>query len=113
MNLSQRLRHIREQRGYSQTYVAKKLNINRKTYNGYENGRGTPSPETLSRLAELFEVSTDYLINGVSFEQRDLELEQLLAEFKRQLEGRKLTDEEKKMVLDAVTDAIWKSRESK
>jgi len=61
MKLSQRLRSERERRGWSQVYVAKKIGITNSAFSNYEQGIRVPDLETLSKLAELYECSLDYL----------------------------------------------------
>jgi len=58
----ERLRLVREQAGVTQREVADFLNLNRTTYNKYENGASTPTPEILARIADFFHVSVDYLL---------------------------------------------------
>lgn len=61
--LGDRLRELRETRGWSQKYVAAKLTIKQSsTYANWEYGIRDPDTETLARLADLFEVKTDYLL---------------------------------------------------
>lgn len=57
-----RLREIREAKGMSQVEAAKQLNVSRQAYNFYENGKRDPDTQTLQRIAEFFNVSTDYLL---------------------------------------------------
>ncbi|MBU7315650.1 helix-turn-helix domain-containing protein [Paenibacillus oleatilyticus] len=60
--LAERLRHLRENKGWSQTYVAERLGIKRSsTYANWEYGIREPDTETLVKLAQIFEVTTDYL----------------------------------------------------
>lgn len=59
INKLSELRAINE---FSQTEMAKKLNISRQTYNNYERGTREPSFETLTSIAQIFNVSTDYLL---------------------------------------------------
>lgn len=59
---SQRLRQLRKESGLTQVELAQKLNLTQQSYTRYEYGTGEPSLETLVRLAEIFEVSTDYLL---------------------------------------------------
>ena len=58
----ERLKEVRMKAGVTQHEIAEALNINRTTYNKYENGASKPSPETLSRIADYFRVSVDYLL---------------------------------------------------
>ena len=38
------------------------LGVNRRTYSAYETGTNSMTPETLIRLAELYNTSVDYLL---------------------------------------------------
>lgn len=60
--LPKRLRYIRDRKGFSQKFVAEKLEIKSNTLSGYESGRRVPDPEMLSKIADIYEVTTDYLI---------------------------------------------------
>jgi repressor LexA len=62
--LGDRLRKSREKKGWSQTYVCRKLGLSNSALSGYERNYREPDAETLSQLAKLYEVSVDYLING-------------------------------------------------
>ncbi|WP_083512079.1 helix-turn-helix domain-containing protein [Amphibacillus sediminis] len=57
-----RLRELREAKGFKQEYLAKALNISTSAYGYYEQGRNEPALETLIKLAQTFNVSTDYLL---------------------------------------------------
>lgn len=58
-----RMKLLREQRDLSQTAVAKLLNISRQAYNFYENGKRVPNIFMFMSIADLFNVSLDYLLN--------------------------------------------------
>ena len=60
--LSARLRELRVVNNYTQDYVASFLGVVRQTYSHYERGKRTPSPETLYKLAGLYNVSVDDLM---------------------------------------------------
>lgn len=62
MELKDKLRKLREELNFKQIDIAKKLNIPRTTYNNYETGFRTPDYELLKKIAELYDVSTDYLL---------------------------------------------------
>ena len=63
--LSENLRKLRINAGYTQDKVSQLLNIQRAAYCNYENGTRTPPIETIIALAELYHVSVDYLIRGL------------------------------------------------
>lgn len=58
----QRIRDLREDRDYSQAYVGKMLNLSQRAYAYYESGERLIPPEVLSELADLYDVSVDYLL---------------------------------------------------
>lgn len=62
--IQERLKTARQNSGLTQIDVAKKLNISRQAYNHYETGKRTPNPETISSLAEIYGVTTDYLLGN-------------------------------------------------
>lgn len=57
-----RIRALRETRGWTQAELARRLNITRNGVNSWEQGLSMPSPACLVDLAKLFSVSTDYLL---------------------------------------------------
>ncbi|QUH28281.1 helix-turn-helix domain-containing protein [Vallitalea guaymasensis] len=60
--LPQRLKILRKQNNWTQLVTATKLNIPRGTYAHYEIGKRQPDYGTLSNIADLYNVSIDYLI---------------------------------------------------
>lgn len=56
------IRNLREDNDWTQQYVADFLGVNRRTYSAYETGTNSMTPETLIRLAELYNTSVDYLL---------------------------------------------------
>lgn len=65
LSLSQRLRELRKQNGYTQNEIAELLNCTQVTYSNYETVRRCISIQSLIRLAEFYNVSTDYML-GIS-----------------------------------------------
>lgn len=67
---AQRLKNEREKRKendprWTQSFVAGKIGVARPTYTAYENGTKQPPMETANKIADLFDVTSDYL-NGRS-----------------------------------------------
>lgn len=58
----ERLRLLRKERNLTQTELGNKINVTKVSISGYESGNRTPDTDTLQRLADFFEVSTDYLL---------------------------------------------------
>lgn len=59
--LGSRLKKARERKKLTQMDAAKIIGISNGTLSGYERNYRDPDTPTLSRLAELYEVSTDWL----------------------------------------------------
>lgn len=62
MILAKRLKSLRESKGFKQNFIAYKIGIKNNTLSGYESGARRPDPETLAKLADIYDVSTDYLL---------------------------------------------------
>ena len=60
--LSERLRALRKEKGYTQLQVAVYCDITEKAYQNYELMTREPKMEILIRIAELYGVSLDYLV---------------------------------------------------
>ena len=74
-DFSTRLSALREQKGWSKTYVAKQIGLtSMQTYANYEYGRREPDFETTKKLANLFNVSTDYLLGRKAPDNNDIDL---------------------------------------
>ncbi|MBL5768021.1 helix-turn-helix domain-containing protein [Heyndrickxia sporothermodurans] len=68
------LERLRENKGWSKTTVAKKLGIKTvSTYANWEYGIRTPDKDMLAKIAEIYGVSTDYLITGEDSNKEDEE----------------------------------------
>lgn len=64
-----RIKELRMRAGFSQKALAEKLFISQQSVGKWESGISKPSPETLSKLASLFDVTTDYLL-GITDEPK-------------------------------------------
>ena len=60
-----RLIELRKMFGYSQRDMAKMLNISQPSYIRYEQGTSEPKQVNLVKLANIFDVSIDYLLGRV------------------------------------------------
>lgn len=56
-----KLRDLREDHDLTQEQIAHHLNISQRLYSYYENGKRNIPIETLIQIAELYDVSLDYL----------------------------------------------------
>lgn len=58
---SERLRHLRSEKGITQKALADQLGISKSSVNMYERGEREPSLETMEAIADYFNVDMDYL----------------------------------------------------
>lgn len=100
--LSQRITALREERGWSKTNVANKLNLNLSTYANYEYGNREPDIKTLDEIAKVFEVTTDYLLNGSSSKDKPLTKNQKLIAYSIDPD---ISDEERQAIIEMVQAA--------
>lgn len=57
-----RIRELREDHDLTQAYMAHYLTVNQRTYSRYERGERCVPLELLCRIADLYNVSVDYLL---------------------------------------------------
>lgn len=60
--LNEKIKELRMLNGLNQVELAKRLGITKQTISNWENNNIQPSIEMLEALADLFSVSTDYLL---------------------------------------------------
>lgn len=80
--IADRIKVLREQNGLTQTDLAKRLGITRSSVNAWEMGISVPSTQYIVELAQIFKVSTDYLlcvdhtatINVAGLSEKDIQL---------------------------------------
>lgn len=61
--LGEKIAALRRERKMRQEDLAKMLGVSRQAISNYEKGERHPDPQMLSRLARLFNVSSDYLLD--------------------------------------------------
>jgi transcriptional regulator with XRE-family HTH domain len=107
MTCGDKIAALREKRGLTQEDLAAKIGISRASLSHYEKNRRDPDYTTLTKLADYFRVSVDYLLGRTDdpssisdmavrdfAEKLELSDEQILEKFSFTVDGRKLTPEE-------------------
>ena len=64
MTLGQRICELRKEKGYSQEYVAERLDVTRQAVSKWETDLSAPDTYNLIALAELLGVSVEYIATG-------------------------------------------------
>ena len=62
LNIRERITQLRKQKGWSQNDLAKAIEASRDMIGKYERNDNLPSVEVAFKLADIFEVSVDYLL---------------------------------------------------
>jgi transcriptional regulator with XRE-family HTH domain len=64
--VAERIKKVREQKNYSQTYLAEKLGISQKAYSKIETGDTKLTVDYLFKISEILEVNINELLNAES-----------------------------------------------
>ena len=64
MSIGQRISELRKESGLSQEYVAEKIGVSRQAVSKWENDTTAPDTYNLIALAEMFDVSVEYIATG-------------------------------------------------
>ena len=93
MEFSERLKELRKQAHLTQVELASKLGIVQSSYADWDRGKKKPTQENLVKIAQILNVSVDYLVGNS--EERTDELDNIELLFRMNSEG--LTEEEKEI----------------
>ncbi|WP_028552454.1 helix-turn-helix domain-containing protein [Paenibacillus sp. UNC451MF] len=107
MKYGERIASLREKHSLTQEGLSTKLGITRASLSHYENNRREPDYDTIASIANLFNVSIDYLIGRTDDPHRvldedvrefvdalELSNEKIMEKFALTIDGEKLTPEE-------------------
>ena len=108
MEFSERLKDLRKQAGLTQVEVAEKLGISQPAYASWERGAKKPTQDNLVKIAQILNVSVDYLV-GNSEEKAD-ELDNIELLFRMNSKG--LTDEEKEIFRKELIEFMEKRKKA-
>ena len=120
---SNRLKSLRKDLNLTQSMLADKLGIVRTAVTNYETGRALPDPNTLEMIAEIFNVSTDYLLgrtdtritnplfdNSISYRYSDkpVSYEDILNYVDKHLAS--LPEDQRDYLVKQVNEKYWNSK---
>ncbi|MBQ4546429.1 MAG: helix-turn-helix transcriptional regulator [Oscillospiraceae bacterium] len=64
-SLSENIKRYRTQNNITQEQLAEKINVTRQAVSNWENGKTEPDIETLTKIAQIFDISIDELVDGI------------------------------------------------
>lgn len=103
-DMLENLKHLRKTAGISQRELAEVIGVSQQSINKYENHNTEPDIETLTRLADYFNTSIDYLTGHTDIQRRieavhpyDLNLHE-----RRLIDSYRILTEKQRRSIDAV-----------
>ncbi len=104
--IGNKITELRKQKGWSQSELAKQIDASREAIGKYERNEAVPSVETAKNIADVFDVTLDYLVGDVlrpSFDKRMIE----------RLQDFELLSEKDREHLFALLDAFLRDAKTK
>lgn len=100
MKYGERLKKLRNRKGFSQKELTDRLNLNRSTYARYELCQTQPDFDTLDKLANFYDVTVDYLLGRSNDPELTEEQQKEYNELEEIIES--LPEDEKKKVINMI-----------
>ncbi len=63
--VGENIKNIRKKLGITQEELSEKLSVTRQAVSNWENGKTEPDIETLTKIAQIFDISIDELVDGI------------------------------------------------
>lgn len=104
MNMGSKIRDLRKEKRLSQTELGKLIHVSQQTVTAWENNKAEPTSSAVVQLAEVFNVTTDYLLGRpekTDDDQVDLDLERAL-DNAHSFSGKPLSDHDRKVAKDVL-----------
>ena len=104
--INKKIKELRTELNITQGELAEKLGIDRSTISKWENPEGTePDSQTIAKLAEIFDVSTDYLLGRTDVRKFDLDIDNIAAMRSKEMEGYyELNEEEQEFLRNFIRE---------
>ena len=114
MTIGEQIKNLRLEKGYDQQDICAFLNIEQSTLSNYENDRRVPKPDMISKMADFFGVTTDYILGrttNIELTKKDkMEIDEYLNNFEDELlsqtglmfNGEPMTQESKEKLIAAM-----------
>ena len=117
MQFGEKLRQLRTERKWSQSEAAEKIGVSLRTYQNYESCRMQPKKSALyGTIAELFGVSTDYLLQEDAPRTAGAEpapvseVDALIRSANALFAGGELSEGDKEKVLLTINELYWRAK---
>lgn len=101
--LGNNIKELRKQKHLTQKDLAKLMHVSQQTIGAWETERAIPGSDTLALLANLFNVSTDYLLGRKTPDNNDIDLDRAI-DNAMSFDGKPVTDHDREMMKQ-----LWKA----
>ncbi len=101
--LGNNIKELRKQKHLTQKDLAKLMHVSQQTIGAWETERAIPGSDTLALLANLFNVSTDYLLGRKTPDNNDIDLDRAI-DNAMSFDGKPVTDHDREMM-----KRLWKA----
>ncbi len=102
--LGNRLKKLREEKKLTQEQLGQLVDLSQQTIGHYEVNRAKPDLETIQRFAEIFNVTTDFLLGRTKNRNEslptDTELENFLQKSNIKFDGAPLDNDDKEDIIN-------------
>jgi len=99
---------LRKEAGLTQKQIAEKMQVGQNSYSNWEKGIRTPIKPTIEKLAEVFEVSPDYLL-GTTDDPRtqvDIDIDEAI-EKSVAYDGKPITDNDREIIRNFLKEHLF------
>jgi transcriptional regulator with XRE-family HTH domain len=97
MTIGDKIKLLRKEKGWSQDELSEKIGIDGRQISRYENGKFFPSAEVIINIAQVFDVSIDFLLlDGVERKPIHLRYESIIRKLQ---EIDRMTDEDENSLM--------------
>lgn len=107
-----RLKQLRENLGMKQRFAAEKMGVTQPTLSAYENGYRPPNLQVLQKMAELYRVSVEEILQGSkrTLPKHPVELSDLVTDANLTFLGMPLNEPDKKVLHQTLLDIYWQAK---
>lgn len=68
--IGERIKELREEKGINQLELSKVLNVHKGSVSNWENNKRTPDADMLTRIADFFNCTVDYLLGNTDIREK-------------------------------------------
>lgn len=103
--LGEKLIYLRKNKRWTQEEVSKKIGVHRGTYANYESNKREPDFKTLRKIADLYDVTTDYLLGREEKNEMNIDIKEALSNKQKKATwgGQELTPEQREILTEFFT----------